>query len=276
MSKIERIKSIELELSSRYGLVSDDPLHAAKSRNLLRRCSAIIRQIEKRIEPGETYQALELGVDTGAMLLCLARVLDNITWSGTDVPNWNASRQSIREEIFKDICAIKPFDANRDRLPYDDAMFDFVLCSEMLEHLPANSVLPLLREMYRVLKPGGVLLATSPNLTSLMNRLLMLAGANPLHLPIPEEQNGFQTFPHIQLYTPDNMIELGTHAGFRAGEKQYLTYLAYTFFEPGARWRNQVLRAYLFLDRLITPLVPALRDGWLVALNKDPSRDEAA
>ena len=45
-------------------------------------------------------------------------------------------------------------------MPFTDASFDAVLCTEVLEHVsdPADTI----REMHRVLKPGGMLLVTIP------------------------------------------------------------------------------------------------------------------
>lgn len=47
-----------------------------------------------------------------------------------------------------------------NRLPFGDASFDTVLCTEVLEHLPDPGA--VLGEIARVLKPGGRLLATVP------------------------------------------------------------------------------------------------------------------
>lgn len=49
-----------------------------------------------------------------------------------------------------------------DALPLPDASFDVVLSLEMLEHLPRDVREPALREMVRVLRPGGRLVVTFP------------------------------------------------------------------------------------------------------------------
>lgn len=46
------------------------------------------------------------------------------------------------------------------RIPVDDASFDVILCSEVLEHIP--DAVAALREFSRILKPGGTLLITAP------------------------------------------------------------------------------------------------------------------
>lgn len=50
--------------------------------------------------------------------------------------------------------------ASLDKLPIEDESFDAVLCTQVLEHLqkPNESI----KEMYRVLKPGGHLYLTAP------------------------------------------------------------------------------------------------------------------
>jgi SAM-dependent methyltransferase len=64
-------------------------------------------------------------------------------------------------------------------LPFPDASFDGILFSEGIEHLDAQ-VAPL-REMARVLRPGGVLVVTTPNVLNLAGRLasMLTAHAHP-------------------------------------------------------------------------------------------------
>lgn len=50
-------------------------------------------------------------------------------------------------------------------LPFADAVFDTVLATQVLEHVPEPAL--LLAEMCRVLRPGGVLLLTAPHIWEL-------------------------------------------------------------------------------------------------------------
>ncbi|MFA4985957.1 MAG: class I SAM-dependent methyltransferase [Candidatus Brocadiia bacterium] len=50
-------------------------------------------------------------------------------------------------------------------LPLPDASADLIVCQEGIEHIPNQ--LALLREFNRILKPGGKLLITTPNISSL-------------------------------------------------------------------------------------------------------------
>ena len=61
---------------------------------------------------------------------------------------------------------------NADPLPYPDASFDLVTCTEVIEHLEHYRA--ALREMARVLRPGGVLVVSTPNVLNLRSRLRYL------------------------------------------------------------------------------------------------------
>jgi len=63
----------------------------------------------------------------------------------------------------------------RHSFPYPDAHFDFVIMCETLEHLNFNP-LPVIKEINRVMKSGGLFYLTVPNQLSAGNRLKMLRG----------------------------------------------------------------------------------------------------
>jgi len=61
--------------------------------------------------------------------------------------------------------------ADAHHLPFADAVFDFVISCETIEHL--THPLAAVREMARVCKPGGLLYLTTPNYLNLMGLYLV-------------------------------------------------------------------------------------------------------
>jgi SAM-dependent methyltransferase len=59
-------------------------------------------------------------------------------------------------------------------LPFPDASFDRALCLDVLEHLAYEDQPRALAELHRVLRPGGELLVSVPNLAHLQSRIHFL------------------------------------------------------------------------------------------------------
>ena len=90
------------------------------------------------------------------------------------------------------------------RIPYDDGAFDFVFCTEALEHM--LDPLVCLREIYRVLAPRGGFLMTTPNLARAANRFKLLWGTSisfPLHQSIMYNKGNWR--PHMREYTLEEL-----------------------------------------------------------------------
>ena len=57
-------------------------------------------------------------------------------------------------------------DLNQLPLPFEYKSFDFVLCKDVIEHV---SFIPLINDIHRILKKGGVLKIRTPHFTSKLN-----------------------------------------------------------------------------------------------------------
>ena len=66
-------------------------------------------------------------------------------------------------------------DVESEPFPYADESFDVVLASEIIEHLHFNPF-RLLKESFRVLKPKGRVVLSTPNLARLENLLAIFKG----------------------------------------------------------------------------------------------------
>ncbi len=90
-------------------------------------------------------------------------------------------------------------DANQ-RLPFEDAEFDLVWCSEVIEHLadPRFS----LDELRRITKPGGELILTTPNSYMWLFRMLDAVGLTPDKLQRDDHLHFFD-LKDIQGLAPD-------------------------------------------------------------------------
>lgn len=99
-----------------------------------------------------------------------------------------------------------------DALPFPDDSFDNVCCIEVFEHLFAPE--QTAREILRVLKPGGSLIATVPNVAYWRRRLelLILGIWNPLgtHRSRQEPWND----PHIRFFSPPSLGAMLVKAGY--------------------------------------------------------------
>lgn len=89
------------------------------------------------------------------------------------------------------------------RLPFPDATFDRIICSEVFEHIPDD--LGAMTELTRVLRPGGVLAATVPSW--LPEKVCWQLSAE-YHAPLA--QGG-----HVRIYTEGLLRDRLGSAGLR-------------------------------------------------------------
>ena len=96
-------------------------------------------------------------------------------------------------------------------IPAEDETFDIVLCCEVLEHMDVDPMF-MLEQINRVLKPGGRLVLTTPNITSSRGLWKMLRGIEPYFF-MQYHKDG-SPYRHNYEYSHGGLTALLKAAGF--------------------------------------------------------------
>ncbi len=91
-------------------------------------------------------------------------------------------------------------------LPYSTESFGLVTCLELIEHIARGE--DLIKEIHRVLRPGGYLLPSTPNFSFLNNRLHYLFGAPPCNEGV-----------HLRFFMKRGLESLLNRTAFRIVER---------------------------------------------------------
>jgi SAM-dependent methyltransferase len=114
-----------------------------------------------------------------------------------------------------------------EKLPFENASFDFVSCNHVLEHVFRTE--QLVREIRRITSSNGLALISVPNCAAWMNRLAFLFGGQPLGSEVGTDSITYGFWPpflqdrlkkfepsgHIRDFTPASLRDLTTACGFR-------------------------------------------------------------
>lgn len=170
------------------------------------------RKREGGTPPGlhETVKEIMSRLPKGKLLDCLAfrgEQSKTMKQMGHDVVACD-----LYPELFQvdDIECVK---ANLDvEFPFEEASFDYILLNEAIEHL--ESPWHVIREAYRVLKPGGAAVFSTPNTLSLLSRFLFFSKGVFLYFSEFE----FHKPAHINPLTLNEMKLIFEDTGFQIEE----------------------------------------------------------
>lgn len=117
---------------------------------------------------------------------------------------------------------VRRCDVERDELPLPDDAVDVVLATELLEHLRIDP-LHTLREVRRVLRPGGVLYLVTPNqycLTAVWGFVRGEGAISHAHYEFSKlERLGHMG--HVREYAPADLREMLAEEGFRVERHEF-------------------------------------------------------
>ncbi|RZI45132.1 class I SAM-dependent methyltransferase [Candidatus Finniella inopinata] len=129
----------------------------------------------------------------------------------------------------------------KDYLPFDNDFFDVVTCIELIEHLSHTEFDFLLKEMKRVLKPGGILLLTTPN----------YAGAWPVvEFMVNKLSPVSYAHQHISKFRTHSLQTLLQKAGFKVTVERYMGLAPFsavfsdTLCHKISNWEQNTQKAY--------------------------------
>ena len=136
------------------------------------------RTILGMLPAGRGGVLLDVGTHDGAFTERVARRLGATRVAGVELlePHAEAARARGIEVACADV---------DDGLPFGDAEFDVVHANQVIEHVRRTD--GLLREMRRVLRPGGVALVSTNNLASWHNVASLALGLQPMPAHVSDE-----------------------------------------------------------------------------------------
>lgn len=132
---------------------------------------------------------------------------------------WNDGYEVTATDLFPEIFYFDKLtcikvDVTRE-LPFDDSIFDFVIAVEVMEHIHDHEI--FFKECQRVLRKGGRLVFSTPNILSLKSRVrFLLSGYYYSFDSLDHDRNdGLQ---HVSSITIDQYENLGVRSGLKLND----------------------------------------------------------
>jgi len=208
VSTKEQVNELFTQTVDDWARFYEDPKPAKmSSQNLVSRRRFAIEMIEAKLPKGS--KILDVGCGTGHLAAELAR-RGYDTW-GTDLSQGMVDY--AREHYNRDRFQV----ADIEKIPFPDNFFDGIVCLGVMEYLVTD--VNALREMWRVLKPGGHAVVTTPSsicpffyidrgLIRVRFAVRPLTGA--VRRMLGGEQRPAQPFPKVQhrRYRKGNWVKL--------------------------------------------------------------------
>jgi SAM-dependent methyltransferase len=115
--------------------------------------------------PQDSGVVLDIGCAAGSLTYLAASLRPNLHITGVDV---SSAQIDFANSTIAPMAKNATFlSISPDRLPFPDSSFQAVTCVELIEHLNNSENARLMAEVFRVLRPGGTWIVTTPNYHSL-------------------------------------------------------------------------------------------------------------
>lgn len=201
-----------------------------------------MRALRKQVSEGSNRSLLDIGCSSG---LFLAEARD----AGFTVEGLELSPQT--SAFAREHFGLKVTDGLLDDAGFADESFDVVTLFDVIEHVP--DPLDELARVRRILRPGGLLMLSTPNIDGLFPRASHALAKRLDYWPHPEPPH------HLFQFSVRTMRAMLEKAGFEPGAVQQTRIdLDYSFGTPAAWKASPKMLAYA---ALFAPL--AIAGPWL-------------
>ena len=210
---------------------------------------------------GKGEKVLDIGCGDGSFLKCAAQI------------GWEAWGVEPDAKAAARLSGFKVLQGNLPNIPLPDASFDFITLSHVIEHL--HDPVAALKEIHRLLKPGGQVWIATPNIESFGHRMF---GATWI---------GIQSPTHLVLFNRRAMRHAFASSGFQTVRFMPMHAQAKIFFGM-SYWLNvgrnpfterdkipPSLRLVSIVADLLAAMIPRFREEIVVTAQKSvkPPRD---
>jgi SAM-dependent methyltransferase len=179
--------------------------------------------------------------------------------------DYNPERFDFKQRMEQLGLVVKKADIETQPLPLPNNSADLVTFTEVIEHFQ-KSPEHVLREIYRILKPGGALAITTPNINNLANRIRILLGKNIY--PSEKETGPLEQQQHHHEYSLSELLNLLRSQGFAIEKYSFIAGTEMALLQDAMP--NEFPRLLGKLYALVPLLIPPLR-SYIFLLAQKPS-----
>lgn len=197
---------------------------------------------------------LDIGASPYHISFCLKKL-------GYDVWSIDVNPKILKGFQERNKLKVRKSNIEIEKLPFRDEEFDMVVFTEIFEHLAVNPIAAL-REINRVLKPGGIILLSTPNLYSL-HKIIMFMFGKSFNDALTEfkkiESTGYMG--HIREYSNSEIKNILKYCNFKIESTYFKKYNSY-FLIPVVK-KTPLVVLGLALE-LVTNIIRFLRPTQIV------------
>lgn len=160
---------------------------------------------------------LEIGSFPCHLTYCVKRL-------GYPVIGLDINPKRVENFIKRHNLIVKECNIENEKIPFNDNSFDLIIFSEIFEHLRIDPI-STLKEINRIVRPGGIMMLTTPNLYSLGKIILFNLGKG-FNNPYKEFEKLHTVghMGHIREYSTKEIKQFLENTGFKVVKVKYKVY----------------------------------------------------